>query len=458
VADGRKRAWVPPPAQRAIILLHERAGDVSGGYLARERPQVGCGRGATGNPCVEQRSEVLAQPHRSDELGMRAGTAPGASGEQPRLLAPCDEVARAAKHVVVARPEAVLDGVHEVKRWMAGDELQVGGRVHGPSVPAKRGLLVPCTGEGYFAGASLMAAVLLAVTASVAWGTSDFLGGIAARYAQLPLVLAGSQLVGLLAFVPVLLLQGTPMPHDSRLLLGLAAGVIAVGELGLIYFALRRGPAIVMAPIAALSAVVPVLVGIADGDHMDVLIVVGLICALGGAVAASWTRGEDRQPRRQALLGAAVAGGAALGAGTVLALIGVASKADAWWAIAAVRAGGVVTAVGVLAAAVVVTRGRVPWGPSRGGLRPWTAAGLSVSRGTALMIAAIGLSDITADTAFANATHAGALSVVSVLASLYPVTTIALGTIALRERPAHIQLGGAALACLGAAVLAVRTA
>jgi drug/metabolite transporter (DMT)-like permease len=306
-----------------------------------------------------------------------------------------------------------------------------------------------------------MAAVLLALTASVAWGTSDFLGGIAARYAQLPLVLAGSQLVGLFAFVPVLLLQGTPMPRDGRLLLGLAAGVIAVG-----------GPAIVMAPIAALSAVLPVLVGIADGDHVDVLIVVGLICALGGAVAASWTSGEDRPPRRQALLGAAVAGGAALGAGTVLALIGVASKADAWWAIAAVRAGGVVTAVGVLATVVIVRRAGVPWRPSRlasadddvrvrpsgGELRPWTAAGLSVSRGIALMIAAIGLSDIAADTAYANATHGGALSVVSVLASLYPVTTIALGAIALRQRPAHIQLGGAALACLGAAVLAATTA
>lgn len=316
-----------------------------------------------------------------------------------------------------------------------------------------------------------MTAVLLALTASVAWGTSDFLGGVAARDAKLPLVLAGSQLTGLLAFAPVLLLHSTAMPHDGRLLLGLAAGVVAVGELGLIYFALRRGPALVMAPIAALSAILPVLVGIAGGDHVDVLIVVGLVCALGGAVAASWTRGEDRQPRRQALVGAAVAVGAALGAGSVLALIGVASKADPWWAIAAVRAGGVVTATGVLATAVIVSAGMpwrgsptasadgdVPARPSRGGLKPWTTVGVSVSRGTALIIAAIGLSDVAADTAFANATHGGALSVVSVLASLYPVTTIALGAIALRQRPAHVQLGGAALACVGAAVLAAATA
>ena len=73
------------------------------------------------------------------------------------------------------------------------------------------------------------------------------------------------------------------------------------------------------------------------------------------------------------------------------------------------------------------------------------------------MITAIGLSDVAADTAFANATHGGALSVVSVLASLYPVTTIALGAVALRERPAGIQLGGAALACVGAALLVATT-
>ena len=332
-------------------------------------------------------------------------------------------------------------------------------------------MLVHCTGEPCFAGAKLTTVILLALTASVAWGTSDFLGGVAARDVKLPLVLAGSQLVGLLAFAPILLLHRVAMPHDGRLLLGLAAGVVAVGELGLIYFALRSGPAIVMAPIAALSAILPVLVGIAGGDHVDVLIVVGLVCALGGAVAASWTRGEDRQPRRQAVLGASVAAGAALGAGTALALIGVASKADPWWAIAAVRAGGAVTAVGVLATAVIVSKGtpwlsspracadgEVPVRPSCGGSRPWTTGGWSMSRGTALIIAAIGLSDIAADTAFANATYGGALSVVSVLASLYPVTTIALGTIVLRQRPAHIQLGGAALACLGAAVLTVATA
>ena len=52
----------------------------------------------------------------------------------------------------------------------------------------------------------------------------------------------------------------------------------------------------------------------------------------------------------------------------------------------------------------------------------------------------------------------GALSIVAVLSSLYPVTTIALGAVVLRERPRRVQLAGAALACLGVAVLAWATA
>ena len=70
------------------------------------------------------------------------------------------------------------------------------------------------------------------------------------------------------------------------------------------------------------------------------------------------------------------------------------------------------------------------------------------------MIAAVGISDAGADAAFANATRHGALSIVAVLSSLYPVTTIALGAVVLRQRPRRVQLAGAALACLGVAMLA----
>ena len=284
--------------------------------------------------------------------------------------------------------------------------------------------------------------VLLALVASVSWGASDFLGGFASRNSPLPVVLAGSQLAGLLLFAPILVLHGVPMPDDTRLLYGLAAGLIAVAELGMIYAALRRGPVVVMAPIAALGACLPVVVGIAGGDEVDLAIAIGLASALAGSVGASWAPGDSR-PAREALGTAALAAGAAIGAGTILLLIDASSKADAWWTIAAVRGGAIAVALPLLGAYAITRPGRAFFAGDRRSLT--LAAGAT--------IAAVGICDVAADTAYANATRSGALSVVAVLASLYPVTTIALGALVLRERPLRIQLVGAALACLGIVLL-----
>jgi drug/metabolite transporter (DMT)-like permease len=285
--------------------------------------------------------------------------------------------------------------------------------------------------------------IVLALLASLAWGVSDFLGGMAAGSARLIFVLVGSQLAGLLLLAPVLAIGAAPPPHDPRLLLGVAAGVLAVGELGLIYTALRRGPAIVMAQIAALGAVLAVAIGIVGGDHLDLLIAVGLVLALAGTAAASWAPSATRLQRRDALIGYALAGAAAIGAGSVLTLLDAASRAGALWAAGALRVGGAVTAMVALACAPAARR--------------VARTQLARAHGLLAMIVAVGVSDAVADLAFASAARHGQLSVVAVLASLYPVATIGLGAIVLRERPARVQLLGAALALGGVAVLGAAT-
>jgi drug/metabolite transporter (DMT)-like permease len=286
-----------------------------------------------------------------------------------------------------------------------------------------------------------MGGIVLALLASLAWGVSDFLGGISAGSVRLMFVLVGSQLAGLVLLAPVVAIGAPPLPHDPRLLFGVAAGALAVGELGLIYAALRRGPAIVMAQIAGLGAVLPVVVGIVGGDRIDLLIAVGLTCALAGTAGATWSPSATRAPRGEALVGYGLALAAAVGAGTVLTLLDKASAAGALWAVGAVRVGGVFTAL----AALVLAPG------ARRALR----VRLVIDRRALVgMIAAVGLGDAIADLAFAGAARHGALSVVAVLASLYPVSTIALGAIVLRQRPARVQLLGAALALGGVAVLA----
>ena len=310
--------------------------------------------------------------------------------------------------------------------------------------------------------------VLLSLGASVGWGGSDFLGGLMSRRASLPIVLAGSQLAGLLLFAPVLLLQGSPMPSDGRVLLGALAGVVAVAELGMIYLALKRGPVVLIAPVAALGVALPIVVGIAGGDRMDLAIAAGLACAIAGAVAVSWAPGEDEE-QAPTLTAVALAGGSAVGAGLVLVLIDTVSEMSVWWGIGAMRVGGVLAVAAMLAALALIRRPRPSAAPRptaavlSDGMRPKglprsvgrralvSVSGLPLSVG--VLIAAIGASDVAADVSYAGATRNGALSIVAVIASLYPVTAIALGALVLRERPGSVQLAGAGLACAGIVVL-----
>lgn len=67
-----------------------------------------------------------------------------------------------------------------------------------------------------------------------------------------------------------------------------AAGVAAVVALGLLYLALARGKAVIVAPIAATGAAVPVVIGIALGDPVTSVTGIATLLAVAGIVAASW--------------------------------------------------------------------------------------------------------------------------------------------------------------------------
>src|SRR5215207_11216332 len=158
-----------------------------------------------------------------------------------------------------------------------------GGAAHRPSPRGTRVGLAEA-GSG---GRIFMTAVLLALTASAAWGASDFLGGLKAKTVPLATVLFVSQAVGLLAIALMLALLDRPIPADEGLLLSLAAGAAVVTGLGLLYLALARGPVIVVAPVAAAGAPIPVAVGLLGGDPVSAPIAAGLACALLGSLAAA---------------------------------------------------------------------------------------------------------------------------------------------------------------------------
>jgi drug/metabolite transporter (DMT)-like permease len=63
------------------------------------------------------------------------------------------------------------------------------------------------------------------------------------------------------------------------------------------------------------------------------------------------------------------------------------------------------------------------------------------------------LLDLGGSIGYTLASREGLLSVVSVLGALYPVTTVALAMLVSRERVAPLQLGGAAVALGGVALI-----
>jgi drug/metabolite transporter (DMT)-like permease len=279
--------------------------------------------------------------------------------------------------------------------------------------------------------------VVLALLASVAWGSSDFAGGMQAKVAAVPAILVFSQVAGFVVLVCVVAVSGQPPPEWDRLLLAVAAGVLGTTELGLLYLAISHGPVIVVAPVAAAGAVLPVVAGALAGNRLGAIAVLGIACALIGACAAAWEPGSGpvaRQGNNRA--GVLLALAAAVAIGGLFILFNRAAVASPMWAAAGVRAGG----LGSAAMLLLVPRIRRQILRRRPG------------RVLAIMVG-IGALDACGDLSFALASAHGQLAVVAVLASLYPVVTVLLAAGIVRERVRPLQAIGATVALAGVVLL-----
>ena len=268
-----------------------------------------------------------------------------------------------------------------------------------------------------------------ALLASVAWGVADFLGGLKSRTVPLLVVLLLAQISGLLAIGLVVAVAGNPPPGTSIIWAALA-GLFGTVGLSAFYRGMAVGSISIVAPIAAVGAVVPVIFGIATGDDVSRLQLVGFALALSGVALASFER-HVGQLRVAAGVPWAIA--AVIGFGGYYVPMHEASEQDFLWAALVFR-----TTVGILAF--------VAWLVVRPALR--------AARGHLGAIVMIGILDTAGNTLFAAAASLGEVSVVSVLATLYPVTTVALAALVLVERLDRLQLAGVGSALAGVALIA----
>jgi len=274
-------------------------------------------------------------------------------------------------------------------------------------------------------------AIVLGLGSSLSWGVADFLGGLASRRVGALTVVAVSQLAGLVVLAAILAVRREPVPPASDLGLGAAAGAVGAAGLAAFYRALAVGSMSLVAPVAALGAVIPVAVGVAGGDRLGPATAIGLPLALAGAVLVGRARGPaTRRGLRLAVV-------AALGFGLFFTLLAPAADHDVLWASAMARVASVPT---VVIAALV------------------TGAGLALPRRLAPVVVFAGLLDTTANVSFAAASQRGLISVVAVLGSLYPVATVALARAVLGERVGRAQAAGVAAALAGVVLIAAGAA
>jgi len=256
-----------------------------------------------------------------------------------------------------------------------------------------------------------------ALLASLAWGVGDFMGGLKSRLMPALVVMAVAQPFGLVALAIAVAVRGTGPPGPEVAWAALAA---VFGTLGLVAFyrGMAAGAISVVVPLAAVAAGIPVIWGLTQGDHVSFLQEVGFVAALGGGLMASLERGATR---RQFAAGTGWALLALLGFGGYFIPLHASAAHDWLWPSFIFRA----VSVTLVWSALLLTRQR----RRVRGVRPHL-----------LVLAAIGLLDTGGNTLFAAASSShGLLSVVSVLASLYPAVTVLLARFALGERVERSQ-------------------
>jgi drug/metabolite transporter (DMT)-like permease len=237
-----------------------------------------------------------------------------------------------------------------------------------------------------------------------------------------------SQATGALLCLVLALILRQSFPTGSDLLVCVVAGALGASGITLLYRGLAIGRMGIVAPVTGvLAAVIPVVAGFVTEGIPQPLVLVGILLAVVAVVLVS--RVADETGGREGLVEALVGG-------TAIGLFGVAiaqlSEGDVFADLATIR---VVQGV-LVAAAVVLTRSA--WRPGR----------------LLLPLVLIGALDTAGNGFYLAAVQTGQLAIASVLSAMYPVVTVVLAAVVLREPVTRdhtigIGLAGAAIALIG---------
>jgi drug/metabolite transporter (DMT)-like permease len=204
----------------------------------------------------------------------------------------------------------------------------------------------------------------------------------------------------------------------------------------------------VLSPVTSVfAALLPVGVAVFTGTRLEPLAVGAILMAIVAVVLVAYTKNTTgaRVTGRGLLI--AVISGCGFG-GLVLAYNGTA-PADGIAPLVVAR----IVQTAVMGAGIAIVVGR-SIARDRGG----AASVLPRGRRFWLTVVVCGVIDASANVLIQAGLHAGdpaALPIVSVLNALYPIGTVLLAAVVLRERLTWVQIGGLALGFSASAVLAL---
>lgn len=277
---------------------------------------------------------------------------------------------------------------------------------------------------------------LLALASAVLIGGADFLGGLTSRRANGIRVAALVQVAGLIFAVPISIAYGADAVGSSDVAWSLMSGIAVGAGLGCFYLAMGRGLISVVAPVAAVTgAVLPVAYALVRGERPGTTAVVGLAIALVAVAVVSMAPADQHPDSAGALDRTVIALSVASGVlfGTFYIMFSLISDDAGLLPVTLERIG---SSIILVALAFALTRGL-----------------FSDARRLLPAVLVIAALEVAASVPLLIALQRGPVAIASVLASLYPVTTVILAGVILRERLSRLQYAGVACALVAVVLI-----
>ena len=283
-----------------------------------------------------------------------------------------------------------------------------------------------------------MFAVLLATLSGLSYGASDFSGAIATKKNNAALVTFVVQVISLIALAGILVSTSSATVTVVDLLWGALGGIGATIGLTTFYRALADGPMSTAASVTALvGSLVPVTTGLALGEVPNNPTLVGIALAIPSAIIVSvggleaHALARELSPRARSIARARIAATrrlsliAGLGFGLFFIALAQASSDSGLYPLLGAR-GASIAVLGVL----LTSR------------RSWN----TIARSDFGSIGIAGLLDCAANSFYLLALADGSVTWVAAVVSLYPVCTVLLARVLLKEELSRVQIAGLVMA------------